>query len=119
VLNCNVPPAAQTTSLFPTAQPRTGWEVELRAVHRAGMDQVRLVVGKGHDSFPHGPWIMPREFYGDPMQNLWQTLSVGSQTLQDAQAGDTTHSRNRSVHTCINRFDSWLSRHQTSHNWSE
>ena len=25
-------------------------------------------VGKGHDTFaPHGPWIVPKEFYGDPM----------------------------------------------------
>ena len=50
-------------------------------------------VGKGHDTFaPQGPWIVPKEFYGDPMQNLRQTLSVGGQTLQDAQAGDMIHS---------------------------
>ena len=50
-------------------------------------------VGKGHDSFaPQGPWIVPKEFYGDPMQNLRQTLSVGGQTLQDARAGDMIHS---------------------------
>ena len=46
-------------------------------------------VGKGHDTFaPQGPWIAPKEFYGDPMQNLRQTLSVGGQTLQEARAGD-------------------------------
>jgi 2-keto-4-pentenoate hydratase/2-oxohepta-3-ene-1,7-dioic acid hydratase in catechol pathway len=50
-------------------------------------------VGKGHDTFaPQGPWIVPKEFYGDPMQNLRQTLSVGGTTLQDAQAGDMIHS---------------------------
>ena len=50
-------------------------------------------VGKGHDSFaPQGPWIVPKEFYGDPMQNLRQTLSVGGTVLQDAQAGDMIHS---------------------------
>ena len=50
-------------------------------------------VGKGHDSFaPQGPWIAPKEFYGDPMANLRQTLSVGGQTLQDARAGDMIHS---------------------------
>ena len=50
-------------------------------------------VGKGHDSFaPQGPWIAPKEFYGDPMQNLRQTLSVGGQTLQEARAGDMIHS---------------------------
>ena len=50
-------------------------------------------VGKGHDTFaPQGPWIAPKEFYGDPMANLRQTLSVGGQTLQEARAGDMIHS---------------------------
>jgi 2,4-diketo-3-deoxy-L-fuconate hydrolase len=49
-------------------------------------------VGKGHDTFaPQGPWIVPKEFYGDPMQNLRQTLSVGGTQLQEAQAGDMIH----------------------------
>jgi 2-keto-4-pentenoate hydratase/2-oxohepta-3-ene-1,7-dioic acid hydratase in catechol pathway len=27
------------------------------------------LVGKGHDTFaPMGPWIVPKEIYGDPMQ---------------------------------------------------
>jgi 2-keto-4-pentenoate hydratase/2-oxohepta-3-ene-1,7-dioic acid hydratase in catechol pathway len=50
-------------------------------------------VGKGHDTFaPQGPWIVPKEFYGDPMKNLRQTLSVGGQQLQEARAGDMIHS---------------------------
>ena len=50
-------------------------------------------VGKGHDTFaPHGPWIVPKEFYGDPMQNLRQTLSVDGRILQEARAGDMIHS---------------------------
>ena len=50
-------------------------------------------VGKGHDTFaPQGPWIVPKEFYGDPMENLRQTLSVGGQQLQEARAGDMIHS---------------------------
>ena len=49
-------------------------------------------VGKGHDTFaPMGPWIVPKEFYGDPMQNLRQTLSVGGQQMQEARAGDMIH----------------------------
>jgi 2-keto-4-pentenoate hydratase/2-oxohepta-3-ene-1,7-dioic acid hydratase in catechol pathway len=49
-------------------------------------------VGKGHDTFaPQGPWIVPKEFYGDPMQNLRQTLSVGGTQLQEARAGDMIH----------------------------
>ncbi len=50
-------------------------------------------VGKGHDTFaPEGPWIAPKEFYGDPMENLRQTLSVDGQQLQEARAGDMIHS---------------------------
>jgi 2-keto-4-pentenoate hydratase/2-oxohepta-3-ene-1,7-dioic acid hydratase in catechol pathway len=50
-------------------------------------------VGKGHDTFaPQGPWIVPKEFYGDPMQNLRQTLMVDGQMLQEARAGDMIHS---------------------------
>ncbi len=51
------------------------------------------LVGKGHDTFaPQGPWIVPREFYGDPMENLRQTLSVDGTQLQEARAGDMIHS---------------------------
>ena len=50
-------------------------------------------VGKGHDTFaPMGPWIVPKEFYGDPMENLRQTLSVGGEQMQEARAGDMIHS---------------------------
>jgi 2-keto-4-pentenoate hydratase/2-oxohepta-3-ene-1,7-dioic acid hydratase in catechol pathway len=49
-------------------------------------------VGKGHDTFaPQGPWIVPKEFYGNPMEILRQTLSVGDETMQEATAGDMIH----------------------------
>ena len=49
-------------------------------------------VGKGHDTFaPQGPWIVPKEFYGNPMENLRQTLSVGGEQMQEATAGDMIH----------------------------
>ena len=50
-------------------------------------------VGKGHDTFaPMGPWIVPKEFYGDPMENLRQTLSVGRRAdAEEARAGDMIH----------------------------
>ncbi len=49
-------------------------------------------VGKGHDTFaPMGPWIVPKEFYGDPMEELRQTLSVGGEQMQEARAGDMIH----------------------------
>ncbi|MCB1671917.1 MAG: fumarylacetoacetate hydrolase family protein [Gammaproteobacteria bacterium] len=49
-------------------------------------------VGKGHDTFaPHGPWIVPKEFFGDPMQRLHQTTVVDGVTVQSARAGDMIH----------------------------
>lgn len=50
-------------------------------------------VGKGHDTFaPQGPWIVPKEFYGDPMEILRQSLDVGGERMQEATAGDMIHS---------------------------
>ena len=49
-------------------------------------------VGKGHDTFaPHGPWIVPKEFYGDPMERLHQITVVDGVTVQEAHAGDMIH----------------------------
>lgn len=50
-------------------------------------------VGKGHDTFaPQGPWIVPKEFYGDPMERLHQQLTIDGITVQEARAGDMIHS---------------------------
>ena len=50
-------------------------------------------VGKGHDaSAPMGPWIVPKEFYGDSMKRLRQTLTLDSKMMQDAGAADMIHS---------------------------
>ncbi|GIT20833.1 MAG: hypothetical protein CM1200mP40_05150 [Gammaproteobacteria bacterium] len=40
-------------------------------------------VGKGHDTFaPHGPWIVPKEFYGDPMNRLHQITVIDGVTVK-------------------------------------
>ena len=50
-------------------------------------------VGKGHDTFaPQGPWIVPKEFYGNPMEILRQTLNIDGDVLQEARGGDMIHS---------------------------
>tara|TARA_B100001123_G_scaffold63425_2_gene69630 strand:+ start:4741 stop:5814 length:1074 start_codon:yes stop_codon:yes gene_type:complete len=50
-------------------------------------------VGKGHDTFaPQGPWIVPKEFYGNPMEILRQTLKIDDEQMQEATAGDMIHS---------------------------
>ena len=51
------------------------------------------LVGKGHDTFaPIGPWIVPKEFYGDPMVRLEQILEVDGEVMQRAGPGDMIHS---------------------------
>ncbi len=48
-------------------------------------------VGKGHDTFsPMGPWIVPKEFYGDP-QDVRQLLTVNGNPMQDARSTDMIH----------------------------
>ena len=50
-------------------------------------------VMKGQDTFgPMGPFIVPKEFYGDPMVKLKQTLLVGNEQRQQADASDMIHS---------------------------
>ena len=51
------------------------------------------LVGKGHDTFaPLGPWIVPKEFYGDPMVRLEQVLELDGEVMQRAGPGDMIHS---------------------------
>jgi 2-keto-4-pentenoate hydratase/2-oxohepta-3-ene-1,7-dioic acid hydratase in catechol pathway len=56
----------------------------------AGVD---WFVMKGQDTFgPMGPYIVPKEFYGDPMVRLKQTLLVGGDQRQQSDASDMIHS---------------------------
>ena len=58
-----------------------------------GVGGLDWFVGKGHDTFaPQGPWIVPKEFYGDPMEQLHQQLTIDGVTVQEARAGDMIHS---------------------------
>ena len=50
-------------------------------------------IQKGQDTFgPLGPYIVPKEFYGDPMAVLKQTLVVGTDQRQQADSSDMIHS---------------------------
>jgi 2-keto-4-pentenoate hydratase/2-oxohepta-3-ene-1,7-dioic acid hydratase in catechol pathway len=50
-------------------------------------------VQKGQDTFgPMGPFIVPKEFYGNPMTDLKQTLHVGTDQRQKADSSDMIHS---------------------------
>jgi 2-keto-4-pentenoate hydratase/2-oxohepta-3-ene-1,7-dioic acid hydratase in catechol pathway len=58
-----------------------------------GFTGVDWFVMKGQDTFgPMGPFIVPKEFYGDPMARLKQTLLVGSDQRQQSDASDMIHS---------------------------
>ena len=48
---------------------------------------------KGQDTFgPMGPFIVPKEFFGNPMTDLKQTLLVGTDQRQAADSSDMIHS---------------------------
>ena len=86
----------------PAAQAKDyifGYTIQLDMSDRGGrpgeQGQTRFgtdwFVGKGHDTFaPMGPWIVPKEFYGDP-QNVRQLLTVNGKTMQDARSTDMIH----------------------------
>ncbi len=87
-----VPATAATDHIF-------GYTVMLDISDRGGRPPggfssgVDWFVMKGQDTFgPMGPWIVPREFYGNPMEQLSQTLSVGGQQMQQSNASDMIHS---------------------------
>lgn len=72
-----------------------GYTVTIDISDRGGRPGSRTsdwFVGKGHETFaPMGPWIVPKEFYGDPMQKLHQQLSIDGVKVQEAKAGDMIH----------------------------
>ena len=72
-----------------------GYTVSIDMSDRGGRPGNRTsdwFVGKGHDTFaPMGPWIVPKEFYGDPMQRLHQWLDIDGVRVQEAKAADMIH----------------------------
>jgi 2-keto-4-pentenoate hydratase/2-oxohepta-3-ene-1,7-dioic acid hydratase in catechol pathway len=57
-----------------------------------GFQGVDWFVGKGHDTFtPMGPWIVPKEFFVNPMEHLHQTLTVDGELMQEALGEDMIH----------------------------
>jgi 2-keto-4-pentenoate hydratase/2-oxohepta-3-ene-1,7-dioic acid hydratase in catechol pathway len=56
----------------------------------AGVDWFLM---KGQETFgPMGPFIVPKEFYGNPMTDLKQTLLVGGDQRQQSDSSDMIHS---------------------------
>ncbi|HSL23843.1 MAG TPA: fumarylacetoacetate hydrolase family protein [Vicinamibacterales bacterium] len=73
-----------------------GYTIELDMSDRGGRPgetepRSDWFVGKGHDTFaPMGPFIVPKEFFADPM-NVRQTLTVNGKMMQDSRSSDMIH----------------------------
>ena len=75
-----------------------GYTIELDMSDRGGRPEKEprfggsdWFIGKSHDSFaPMGPWIVPKEFYRDPM-NVGQKLTVNGNVMQDSRSTDMIH----------------------------
>jgi len=85
----------------PAAQAKDyifGYTIELDMSDRGGRPEKEprfggsdWFIGKSHDSFaPMGPWIVPKEFYRDPM-NVGQKLTVNGNVMQDSRSTDMIH----------------------------
>lgn len=73
-----------------------GYTITIDVSDRGGRPGERTsdwFVGKGHNTFaPMGPWIVPKEFFGNPMERLHQSLTIDDVMVQEAKAGDMIHS---------------------------
>jgi 2-keto-4-pentenoate hydratase/2-oxohepta-3-ene-1,7-dioic acid hydratase in catechol pathway len=75
-----------------------GYTIELDMSDRGGRPEKEprfggsdWFIGKSHDTFaPMGPWIVPKEFYRDPM-NIGQKLTVNGKVMQDSRSTDMIH----------------------------
>ena len=73
-----------------------GYTIELDMSDRGGRPGEKEArsdwfVGKGHDTFaPMGPYIVPKEFFPNPM-NVRQTLTINGQMMQDSRSTDMIH----------------------------
>lgn len=73
-----------------------GYTIELDMSDRGGRPgetepRSDWFVGKGHDTFsPMGPYIVPKEFYANPM-NVRQHLTINGKTMQDSRSSDMIH----------------------------
>ena len=73
-----------------------GYTIELDMSDRGGRpgeepSRSDWFIGKGHDTFsPMGPYIVPKEFYKEPM-NVSQRLTVNGKVMQDSRSSDMIH----------------------------
>lgn len=83
-----------------------GYTIETDVSDRGGRGDRRhgsdWLVGKGHDTYaPLGPFIVPKEFVGDPM-NLAIKFTLNDQVMQDSNTGYMWHNVYELVHYASN-----------------
>ena len=83
-----------------------GYTIETDVSDRGGRGDGRhgsdWLIGKGHDSYaPLGPFIVPKEFIGDPM-NLAIKFTLNDQVMQDSNTGYMWHNVYELVHFASN-----------------
>lgn len=85
-----------------------GYTIELDMSDRGGRPGEKeprsdWFIGKGHDTFaPMGPFIVPKEFYPDPM-NVRQLLTINGKVMQDSKSSDMIHN----IYELI-EYGSWI-----------
>ena len=83
-----------------------GYTIENDVTDRAGRGDGRYgsdwLIGKGHDTFaPMGPFIVPEEFIGDPM-NLAIKFTLNGEVMQDSNTSRMWHDIYELVHYASN-----------------
>ncbi|MBI2222156.1 MAG: fumarylacetoacetate hydrolase family protein [Acidobacteria bacterium] len=85
-----------------------GYTIELDMSDRGGRpgeepSRSDWFIGKGHDTFsPMGPYIVPKEFFADPM-NVSQRLTINGRVMQDSRSSDMIHN----IYELI-EYGSWI-----------
>lgn len=85
-----------------------GYTIELDMSDRGGRPgeteaRSDWFIGKGHDTFaPMGPFIVPKEFYPNPM-NVSQCLTINGKVMQDSRSSDMIHNISELV-----EYGSWI-----------
>jgi 2-keto-4-pentenoate hydratase/2-oxohepta-3-ene-1,7-dioic acid hydratase in catechol pathway len=85
-----------------------GYTIELDMSDRGGRpgeteSRSDWFIGKGHDTFaPMGPYIVPKEFYPNPM-SVTQRLTINGKVMQDSKSSDMIHN----IHELI-EYGSWI-----------
>jgi 2-keto-4-pentenoate hydratase/2-oxohepta-3-ene-1,7-dioic acid hydratase in catechol pathway len=84
-----------------------GYTIQIDVSDRGGRGDRKMggsdwLIGKNHDTFgPLGPFIVPKEFFKDPM-NTRHTMYLNGQVMQDSNTNRMSHNIHELVHYASN-----------------